>query len=89
MHAVGDVLLIVSELVTNVYMHTHSDCVVVADCDAHRLRIEVHDHDPLPPVVKSGAPIGGLGLPLIQALSDAWGWEPNINGKHVWAEILC
>lgn len=88
MHAVGDILLIVSELVTNVVTHTQSDCIVTAEFNAHRLRIEVHDHDPNPPVVIGGAPIGGFGLPLVQALCDAWGWAPSVDGKHVWIEKL-
>jgi anti-sigma regulatory factor (Ser/Thr protein kinase) len=84
-----DALLVVSELVTNVVMHTASDSVVVADFDDHRLRIEVHDHDPHGPVRQPGAAAGGFGLSILESLCDAWGWEPTDFGKRVWAERLC
>jgi anti-sigma regulatory factor (Ser/Thr protein kinase) len=84
-----DALLVVSELVTNVLMHTTSDPVVVADFDDHRLRIEVHDHDPHGPVLESTAEVGGFGLSILTSLCDAWGWEPTDSGKRVWTETLC
>jgi anti-sigma regulatory factor (Ser/Thr protein kinase) len=86
---VDDVMVVVSELVTNVVMHTKSDSVVTAAFDDHRLRIEVHDHDPRGPAVAENASRGGFGLPLLESLCDAWGWEATDDGKRVWTETLC
>ena len=83
-----DALLIVSELVTNVVIHTTSGSVVTAAFDDHRFRIEVHDRDPRGPVVTSGAAAAGRGLPVVEALCDVWGWEPTAFGKRVWTETL-
>ena len=46
-----DMLLVVSELVTNAVVHARSDPIVVAMFDDGRLRIEVYDDDRSPPTV--------------------------------------
>jgi anti-sigma regulatory factor (Ser/Thr protein kinase) len=85
-----DMLLVVSELVTNAVVHGRSDPIVVASFDDGRLRIEVHDEDRSPPIVTSSSgPDGGFGIRLVEALSDAWGWGPTESGKRVWIETLC
>ena len=87
--SLDDALLIVSELVTNVVIHTTSGSVVTAAFDDHRLRIEVHDRDPHGPVVASAtAALAGRGLSVVEALCDLWGREPTAFGKRVWAETL-
>jgi len=88
---VGDALIVVSELVTNVVMHTASESFLVAVFDDHRLRLEVHDHSPHAPVIADQPPgsAGGFGLPIVDSLCDAWGWEPTASGKRVWTETLC
>ncbi|MET0459123.1 MAG: ATP-binding protein [Ilumatobacteraceae bacterium] len=85
-----DALLVVSELVTNAVVHAASEPVVVAAYDEGRLRIEVHDQDPTPPVVapRSGAD-GGFGMRIVDGLCDAWGWAATDSGKRVWTETLC
>jgi anti-sigma regulatory factor (Ser/Thr protein kinase) len=84
-----DALIVVSELVTNVVMHTASDSVVIAAFDDNRLRIEVHDGDPHGLVAATGAAVRGFGLSILESLCDAWGWEPTDSGKRVWTETLC
>ena len=85
-----DMLLVVSELVTNAVVHARSDPVVVGTFDEGRLRIEVHDDDRSPPIVTPAAgPDGGFGIRLVAELSDAWGWAPTESGKRVWIETLC
>ena len=84
-----DALLVVSELVTNVVIHTASNSVVTASFDDHRLRIEVHDCDPRAPVAGLGSADSGTGLPILEAHCDLWGWEPTALGKRVWTETLC
>ena len=84
-----DALLVVSELVTNVVIHTTSGSVVIAAFDDHRLRIEVHDCDPRWPVVVLRTAVAGRGLSMVEAHCDLWGWEPTAFGKRVWTETLC
>jgi len=86
-----DVLLMISELVTNAVVHADSAPDVAAIHRDGRLVVEVHDSDPTPPVMRSdgGGPDGGFGLQLVEALSLRWGWEPTATGKRVWAEALC
>jgi anti-sigma regulatory factor (Ser/Thr protein kinase) len=85
-----DAQLVVSELITNAILHTHSAPTVVASYDDGRLRIEVHDHDRAPPRIGDQADAsGGWGLRLVDAVTDGWGWNPTRSGKHVWTEILC
>jgi hypothetical protein len=83
-----DALLIVSELVTNVVIHTTSGSVVTAALDDHRFRIEVHDRDPRGPVVDPELTGASRGLPVVESLCDLWGWEPTAFGKRVWTETL-
>ena len=88
-------LLLTSELVTNVVVHTASDGVdVQAHCDGARLRISVHDGamTPLMPVRSGGEEPpagGGRGLWLVEALAARWGCEPLADGKRVWFEVPC
>jgi len=81
-----DVLLIVSELVTNAIVHAGSAATVVASQSDGAIRVEVHDHGTDAPMVRDrDRGPGGLGLRLVASLADAWGWEPNDDGKLVWA----
>ncbi|MFE3070874.1 ATP-binding protein [Streptomyces sp. NPDC059247] len=54
------------------------------------LRVEVHDASEKKPLtaLQADSAEGGRGLPLIEALSAAWGTsERNGPGKSVWAEL--
>lgn len=88
---VDDVLLVVTELVNNAVTHARSDCELRLSISPLSLRIEVVDKgpgapDPLPP---SATRNHGRGLHLVDALTAAWGFEPNPDGgKVVWAELL-
>jgi two-component sensor histidine kinase len=86
---ITDGLVIVSELVTNAVKHADSASVVVAVLDDMRMRLEVHDSNPTPPVLIEPTSAGGFGLAIVTALCDSWGWEPTGYGKRVWTEILC
>jgi anti-sigma regulatory factor (Ser/Thr protein kinase) len=83
-----DALLMVSELVTNVCVHTGSEITVQVYADAEVLRVEVGDGGELPPVLEEwNGRVGGLGLQLVDQLADRWGWEPALGGgKVVWFE---
>ncbi|MEW1637015.1 ATP-binding protein [Streptomyces sp. NPDC093801] len=95
-----DALLLVSEVVANACRHGGGPGALVLDCTGDRLRIEVTDLSPEPPVppgfpVRSGAGgaapgrPGGYGLLIVDRLARAWGWRPGAVGKCVWLELPC
>lgn len=86
---VADVELLVSELVTNAIAHTDSDPRLAIDIRRDRIRIEVYDGDPNPPVERHSRPTdpGGRGLRFVRELSNQWGYAPSGTGKVVWLDI--
>ncbi|MFE7773696.1 ATP-binding protein [Streptomyces sp. NPDC057445] len=85
-----DVLMVVSELVTNACLHAEGPQELVLHCTAERLRIEVSDPSPVPPRPRphaDPAKPGGHGLVVLGRLARSWGSEPRGTGKTVWAEI--
>ncbi|MEU8776985.1 ATP-binding protein [Streptomyces sp. NPDC048606] len=84
-----DVLLLVSELLTNASLHA-GGCVELALTAGEHLRIEVFDGSTTPPrrhpSPQRGLP-GGHGLYIVERLSDRWGTRTHETGKAVWAEI--
>jgi anti-sigma regulatory factor (Ser/Thr protein kinase) len=85
--------LLVSELVTNVLVHTDEDAVLTACLRGapgnRRLRVDVGDrNDDMPhPRTPGELASSGRGLLLIQQLSDAWGVNPHGDGKTIWFEL--
>lgn len=88
---VEDVVLMVSEVVTNACMHTTGPLEFRLDCTWERLRVEVTDPSPRPPVMQPPASglDGGQGLRMVDRLARAWGYEPRGGGKAVWLEVAC
>ena len=85
-----DALLVVSELTTNALIHAGSAATIVALFDDGRLRVEVHDEDPVAPQLRDHPDgSGGWGLRVVAAVADGWGSFPTPSGKLVWAEMLC
>lgn len=86
---VQDVLLLVSEVVTNACMYTDGPLELVLDLDDERLRIEVLDPSPVPPRPRYPSPDlpGGHGLHVVEKLSRAWGADLRSSGKTVWLEV--
>lgn len=85
----GDLLLCVSEVVTNAVLHARSRSTMTVAVDGHRVRVEVEDHDPSLPVRRNHdvyAPTG-RGLHLLDELAEAWGAEARPRGKVVWFEL--
>lgn len=86
---VDDVLLLVSEVVTNACLHAGGPREFVLHCTADRLRIEVTDGSPVHPRPRPpgvAAP-GGHGLVVLRRLARSWGSLPRGSGKTVWAEV--
>ncbi|MCX5557868.1 ATP-binding protein [Streptomyces sp. NBC_00038] len=90
------IALIISELVTNAVRHARvpGRCFEVAlTYDGEKtVEIEVSDASPRHPVAVLNTPdveaTSGRGLPLVEALSDAWEVRDREYGKTVWARVL-
>ncbi|MFE7531405.1 ATP-binding protein [Kitasatospora sp. NPDC057542] len=89
--AAEDVLLMVSELVTNACLHAPGGPYELRlHWDGARLRVEVADASPVQPRLRpfggAGRP-GGHGLRVVNRLARAWGSQPEGVGKLVWLEV--
>ncbi|MET7365535.1 SpoIIE family protein phosphatase [Streptomyces sp. NPDC005566] len=85
--------LLVSEMSTNVLVHTDGDALLVAEVSGERgerlLRVEVADaSDELPHKRRPGEMASsGRGLVLMEMLADTWGVDPRGEGKSIWFEL--
>ncbi|MFI0817078.1 SpoIIE family protein phosphatase [Streptomyces sp. NPDC021098] len=90
---VESAVLLLSEMVTNVLVHTDGDALLVAEVSgrrgSRRLRLDVADgSDELPHRRRPGElASSGRGLMLIEMLADAWGVDPRGDGKCIWYEL--
>ncbi|MFD7860810.1 SpoIIE family protein phosphatase [Streptomyces sp. NPDC057682] len=90
---IDSAVLMVSEMVTNVLVHTDGDALMVAQAvgehGERRLRVEVSDgSDELPHKRRPGEMASsGRGLVLMEMLADAWGVDPRGAGKSIWFEL--
>jgi GAF domain-containing protein/anti-sigma regulatory factor (Ser/Thr protein kinase) len=86
---VDDAALIISELVTNAFLHGDPPVVVRISARAHLVHIEVADVSRSAPM--RGRPdataMTGRGMGLIESLSSRWGVAPEATGKRVWCEL--
>ncbi|WP_416983279.1 ATP-binding protein [Streptomyces sp. T028] len=86
-----DVLLCVSELVTNALLHgvpPGRQFLLFLRYDGQVIHVEVHDSGPGVPRVVEPEGEGGRGLLLVAALSDDWGVRERPLGKAVWCEFV-
>jgi anti-sigma regulatory factor (Ser/Thr protein kinase) len=91
----GDVRLLVSELVTNALRHADlaaSDAIhLVVEVTDPSIRVEVSDpgqgFDPEPAADEDGAEPGRWGLYLVETLSDRWGVDRLTGLTRVWFEL--
>ena len=89
-----DILLLVSELVTNAVRHAGvgPDGWVRVELrrSARRVRVEVahpgngFQHKPAPPAPEAN---GGWGLVLVDRIADRWGITSSTDGTRVWFEL--
>nr|WP_218566091.1 SpoIIE family protein phosphatase [Vallicoccus soli] len=84
-----DVLLLLSELVTNGLVHGAPPVRVRLRRAPSALVLEVHDGAPsLPRRMRPGADDEhGRGLQLVALLAGRWGTRPTPGGKAVWCEV--
>ncbi|GHB24296.1 magnesium or manganese-dependent protein phosphatase [Streptomyces viridiviolaceus] len=86
-------VLLLSEVLTNVLVHTDTDALLVTDVTGEpgerRIRVEVTDTgEDLPHKRRPGEMASsGRGLMLIELLADAWGVAPRGEGKSIWFEF--
>ena len=82
--------LVVTELTTNAVRHARTLFTVAMTWDGRRLRIEVSDAHPVPPVLReqpSSEALGGRGLLLVEQIADRWGYDPHERGKTIWCDL--
>jgi anti-sigma regulatory factor (Ser/Thr protein kinase) len=90
---VADAVLLTSELVSNVMMHTGDDCTLAVNFDpaASTVRVEVTDSSPDRLAIVDHHPsadrVGGFGLELVTRLAAEWGYELRPHHKTVWFEL--
>ncbi|MBB4893979.1 anti-sigma regulatory factor (Ser/Thr protein kinase) [Streptomyces olivoverticillatus] len=86
-------VLMVSEMVTNVLVHTDGDARLVAKISGEPgtrcLRVDVSDgSDELPHLRHPGEMASsGRGLVLMELLAGRWGVDPEGEGKNIWFEL--
>ncbi|MFF8291167.1 ATP-binding protein [Streptomyces sp. NPDC016309] len=90
--AAEDVLLVVSELVTNACLHADGPEELRVSLDSKVLRLEVEDRSegrPAPRTPHQAGRPGGHGMFIVQRLCLDWGVvrSEDLPGKTVWAEL--
>ncbi|MEV0094705.1 ATP-binding protein [Streptomyces sp. NPDC050738] len=90
--AAEDVLLVVSELVTNACLHAEGPEELRVLCGPKMLRLEVTDRgagQPAPRTPHRAGRPGGHGMFIVERLCLDWGVvrTPGRPGKMVWAEL--
>lgn len=81
--------LMVTELVTNVFLHARTDCLVHAAFDRPILTVTVTDGDnqelsAQPPSITAEQ---GRGLAIVAALADTWGIQHSDGAKSIWFHL--
>ena len=81
--------LLVTELVTNVIVHTTASPAVRVSLLPDRVHVEVVDADPTPVKARQALPsaTSGRGLALVESLASAWGSVEIDDGKVVWFDV--
>lgn len=85
------IVLLVSELVSNVVLHTESDPVVSLRVDPGQVLVGVQDSSELvarirDPELDADRP-GGWGLRIVDQMADSWGADVIDGHKVVWFAV--
>ena len=86
---IEDACLLVSELASNVLLHTDSPIRVRVLATDELIRVEVGDNTPEPADMwpDSIGLFGGRGLQIVDTLASRWSSVPTARGKIVWFEL--
>ncbi|WP_166028581.1 SpoIIE family protein phosphatase [Streptomyces chilikensis] len=90
---VDSAVLLTSEMLANVLMHTDADATLLARISGgkgpRRLRVEVTDSGESLPHKRDPGELAssGRGLFLIEQLASTWGVDPRGEGKTIWFEL--
>lgn len=85
-----DLMLVVTELITNAVEHSVQDVSVTVTIHPHSIAVAVQDQASELPVPQPHNPRAerGRGLELVAALTTDWGWTAHdVGGKTVWANM--
>jgi len=84
-----DLLLCVSEVVTNAVLHARSPQQLTVTTEGDHLIVEVTDLDATMPVRREHDPTAptGRGLLILDQLTSKWGARATRDGKAVWFEF--
>lgn len=89
--SVGDVVLVISELVGNAVVHSgvKTDLDVAWDVEGDTVIVRVKDDSDVCPTPRDAAAdaTSGRGLAIVAALSAEWGVQRASRGKLVWAKV--
>jgi anti-sigma regulatory factor (Ser/Thr protein kinase) len=83
----ADIVLCVSELVTNAVLHAGTACVLTVVVTGPHVRLAVRDSGAALPAPREPEINGGRGLRILAQIARDWGVEPHPLGKTVWAEL--
>lgn len=86
---VDDLLVCVSEVVTNAVKHARSISEMRVTQVGETVRVVVTDTDAQPPELSERDPLGGSGrgLLILDHLAARWGSHLTDGGKAVWFEL--
>ncbi|MFE7814813.1 SpoIIE family protein phosphatase [Streptomyces sp. NPDC057433] len=90
---VDSAVLLLSEVLTNVLVHTDADALLEAEIiggpEGRRMHIEVTDGGADLPHIRTPGELAssGRGLLLIELLAHTWGVVPRGTGKSIWFEL--
>ena len=86
---VNAAVLMVSELATNVVVHTTSPFGVSIDQFDHEVRVSVTDHGQGTPHLRhpTAADTDGRGLGIVDAFAVSWGVDQRPDSKTVWFTV--
>ena len=85
-----DVMLLVSELVTNAVLHARSRVHLSATVEPGRILVAVGDDDPGHGPHRPDRGVmatSGRGIRLVELLASSWGVETSTRSKVVWFEV--